>query len=396
MTAQAITILGSTGSIGQNTLSVLDANPGFSVYALTAHQNVELLLAQCQKYTPQYVVVTEPAAAERMVQLLAKSQLQTQLLQGEAALQQVASADPVQIVMAAIVGSAGLESTLAAVQSGKRVLLANKESLVMTGDLLMEAAQASGSPIIPIDSEHNAIFQCLPASGDGLHHAQMQHVAKVVLTASGGPFLDTSREEFARVTPAQACAHPKWDMGAKISVDSATLMNKGLEYIEACYLFGLQPDQVDVLVHPQSIVHSMVHFIDGSVLAQMGNPDMRIPISYGLGWPRRIASGAPALDLTALQSLEFRHPDLDKFPCLRLGMEAARRKGTAPATLNAANEVAVAAFLANSIRFSEIPLIIEQVMSKIPCEPAPSLAIIREIDLQTRSLANELIIKDFR
>ncbi len=395
MTARTITILGSTGSIGQNTLAVLDANPGYSMHALTAHQNVELLMAQCEKYKPAYAVVTDPAAGERMAELLGKADLPTQLLHGEDALQRVASDDPVEIVMAAIVGGAGLESTLAAVQAGKRLLLANKEALVMTGDLLMQAAVASGAPIIPIDSEHNAIFQCLPPVADGLHHSQMQHVSKIVLTASGGPFLQTAVADFARVTPVQACSHPKWDMGPKISVDSATLMNKGLEFIEACYLFGLQPQQVDVLIHPQSIIHSMVHFRDGSVLAQLGNPDMRIPISYGLGWPHRIASGAASLDLTALQHLQFSHPDLDKFPCLRLGMEAARQRGTAPTLLNAANEVAVAAFLAGTIRFSDIPLIIQQVMSEIPCEPAPSLAIIRSTDKQARSFANDLIIKDF-
>lgn len=395
MSDQRITILGSTGSIGQSTLAVLDANPGFPVHALTAHQNVELLLAQCRKYRPTFAVVTDELAAERMAALLAAANLETRLLRGEEALCQVASDDQVKIVMAAIVGGAGLESTLAAVQAGKRVLLANKEALVMTGDLLMQAAAASGAPIIPIDSEHNAIFQCLPAVADGLHHTQMQHVAKIVLTASGGPFLNLGTDGFADVTPAQAIAHPKWDMGPKISVDSATLMNKGLEFIEACYLFGLQPDQVEVLIHPQSIVHSMVHFSDGSVLAQLGNPDMRIPISYGLGWPQRIASGAAPLDLTTLQGLQFSHPDHDRFPCLQLGMEAARQRGTAPAILNAANEVAVAAFLAGKLRFSEIPLIIERVMAKIPCEAAPSLAIIRDVDRLARSISNELITKEF-
>lgn len=392
---KAITILGSTGSIGQSTLAVLEANPGFTVYALTAHQNVDLLFAQCKKFKPAFAVVTDPDASDRMRYMLSQSDLPTQLLFGNPALQQVASDDPVEIVMASIVGSAGLESTLAAVKSGKRVLLANKEALVMTGDLLMQAAAASRAPIIPIDSEHNAIFQCLPPAADGLHHTQMQHVSKIMLTASGGPFLHTDAAEFQNVTPAQACLHPKWSMGPKISVDSATLMNKGLEFIEACYLFGLQADQVEVLIHPQSIIHSLVYFQDGSVLAQMGNPDMRIPISYGLGWPERIRSGAPTLDLAALQNLQFSHPDPEKFPCLAFGMEAARQKGTAPAVLNAANEVAVAAFLAGSVRFSDIPLIIQRVMSKIPCEPAPSLAIIQSVDAQARNLANELIIKDF-
>lgn len=395
MSTQSVSILGSTGSIGQSTLAVVDANSGFSVYALSAQRNVELLLAQCLKYQPQFAVVTDPEAAERMEHLLADADTNTRLLQGETALQQIASAPEVDIVMAAIVGAAGLESTLAAVQAGKRLLLANKEALVMTGDLLMQAAAASGAPIIPIDSEHNAIFQCLPEAVSGLHPTQMQHVAKIVLTASGGPFLHTPATAFDDVTPAQACSHPKWDMGQKISVDSATLMNKGLEFIEACYLFGLHPDQVEVLIHPQSIIHSMVHFRDGSVLAQMGNPDMRIPISNGLGWPSRINSGVQALDLTQLQELQFTHPDHAKFPCLQLGIEAARQKGTAPAVLNAANEVAVAAFLGGGIRFSQIPRIIEQLMHKIPCESAPSLAIIRDVDKLARSLAKELITKDF-
>lgn len=392
---KAVTILGSTGSIGQSTLAVLATNPGFTVHALTAHQNVDLLFEQCKKFNPAFAVVTDPDAGDRMLSKLSLSDLRTQLLFGNSALQQVAGDDDVDIVMAAIVGSAGLESTLAAVKAGKRVLLANKEALVMTGDLLMQAAAISRAPIIPIDSEHNAIFQCLPAASDGLHHNQVQHVSKVMLTASGGPFLRTDPSEFPHVTPAQACLHPKWSMGPKISVDSATLMNKGLEFIEACYLFGLSADKVEVLIHPQSIVHSLVYFQDGSVLAQMGNPDMRIPISYGLGWPDRILSGAPTLDLAALQELEFGHPDLDKFPCLAFGIEAARERGTAPAVLNAVNEVAVAAFLAGSVRFSDIPLIIQRVMWKIPCEPAPSLAIIQSVDAQARQLANELIIKDF-
>lgn len=395
MNQEAITILGSTGSIGQNTLAVLDLNPRFRVFALSAHRNVELLLEQCQRYQPEFAVVTDEQAATRMVGLLASADCDTQLLVGEEALCTIASHEQVQVVMAAIVGGAGLESTLAAAQSGKRLLLANKEALVMTGDLLMQAAARSGAPIIPIDSEHNAIFQCLPAAATGLERAQMQHVAKLVLTASGGPFLGKAAADFEQITPDQACAHPKWDMGRKISVDSATLMNKGLEFIEACYLFGLQPDQIEVLIHPQSIVHSMVHFNDGSVLAQLGNPDMRIPISYGLGWPARIPSGARALDLVALEPLEFAHPDLSKFPCLQLGMDVARQKGTAPAVLNAANEVAVAAFLAGKLRFPQIPQLIAGVLAKIPCESTPSLAIIRDIDAQARTLANNLITKEF-
>lgn len=395
MTTQSITILGSTGSIGQSTLAVLDLNPALRVYALSAHRNIDLLLSQCLRYRPDFAVVTDEQAAEQMATLLAKADTDTQLLTGEEALNTIASADQVQVVMAAIVGAAGLESTLAAVRAGKRVLLANKESLVMTGDLLMQAAAASGAPIIPIDSEHNAIFQCLPSAASGLNVSQMRHVAKLVLTASGGPFLQRDVKDFDTITPEEACQHPKWDMGRKISVDSATLMNKGLEFIEACYLFGLQADQVEVLIHPQSIIHSMVHFMDGSVLAQLGNPDMRIPISFGLGWPDRIPSGVAPLDLVQIQRLEFAAPDTIKFPCLQLGIDAARQKGTAPAILNAANEIAVAAFLDGKLQFPQIPQLIASVMAKIPCESTPSLAIIREIDRHARILSNDLITKEF-
>lgn len=389
-----VTILGSTGSIGRQTLAVMEENPGFKLHALSANRNVELLFEQCQRYQPKFAVVTECDAAEQFSTLIENSDCGTQLLVGKNALDRVASDAEVDSVMAAIVGAAGLESTLAAVTSGKRVLLANKESLVMTGDLLMQAAVDSGALIIPIDSEHNAIFQCLPPVALGLSNSQFRHVEKVVLTASGGPFLTTPLEDFANITPQQACRHPKWTMGQKISVDSATMMNKGLEFIEACYLFSLTPDQVEVLIHPQSIVHSMVYYCDGSVLAQLANPDMRIAIAYGLAWPERIRSGADSLDLAAQRVLEFQQPDLQRFPCLRLGMEAARRRGTAPAILNAANEIAVASFLRREISFLQIGLIIEAVMSKIPCEAAPSLAIIRNVDTQARNLAKELILKD--
>lgn len=390
-----VSILGSTGSIGCSTLAVIDENTQYQVYALSANKNVDLLYEQCLRYQPVYAVVTDEEAASRMAALLARSDIETQLLGGESALSQIASDEAVDTVMAAIVGAAGLESTLAAVQSGKRVLLANKESLVMTGNLLMQAAKQSGAMLLPIDSEHNAIFQCLPLNENGLSKDQHKNVDKVVLTASGGPFLNTPLDEFGQISPEQACRHPKWSMGKKISVDSASMMNKGLELIEACYLFQLEVSQVDVLIHPQSIVHSMVYYCDGSVLAQMGNPDMRIPIAYGLAWPERINSGATALDLVAENSLEFHNPDLNRFPCLRLGMEAAAEGGTAPVILNAANEVAVEAFLAEEIGFSQIPSIIEAVRSKIPCEAAPSLAIILELDQQARNLSNELILKDF-
>jgi 1-deoxy-D-xylulose-5-phosphate reductoisomerase len=389
-----ISILGSTGSVGASTLAVIDENPAYKVFALTAHRNAKLLFDQCEKYKPEFAVLSEAAAPEFNT-LLVRSNLDTKLLVGESGLIEVASNPNVDIVMAAIVGAAGLESTLAAASNGKRLLLANKESLVMTGDLLKQAAKDSGAEILPIDSEHNAIFQCLPQTKSSVYGEARQGIEKVVLTASGGPFLNKSIEQLGSVTPDQACLHPKWSMGRKISVDSATMMNKGLEFIEACYLFDLEPSQVDVLIHPQSIVHSMVHYKDGSVLAQMAKPDMRVPIAYGLAWPERIGSGVTSLDLTAEEPLQFSKPDLSRFPCLRLGIEAAGERGTAPAVLNAANEVAVEAFLGGEIDFVEIPLIIEAVRSQIPCEPAPSLAIIQDIDRQARRLSKELILKDF-
>lgn len=389
-----ISILGSTGSVGASTLAVIDENPAYKVFALTAYRNAKLLFDQCEKYKPEFAVLSEAAAPEFNT-LLVRSNLDTKLLVGESGLIEVASNPNVDIVMAAIVGAAGLESTLAAASNGKRLLLANKESLVMTGDLLKQAAKDSGAEILPIDSEHNAIFQCLPQTKSSVHGEARQGIEKVVLTASGGPFLNKSIEQLGSVTPDQACLHPKWSMGRKISVDSATMMNKGLEFIEACYLFDLEPSQVDVLIHPQSIVHSMVHYKDGSVLAQMAKPDMRVPIAYGLAWPERIGSGVTSLDLTVEEPLQFSKPDLSRFPCLRLGIEAAGERGTAPAVLNAANEVAVEAFLGGEIDFVEIPLIIEAVRSQIPCEPAPSLAIIQDIDRQARRLSKELILKDF-
>jgi len=389
-----LSILGSTGSVGMSTLAVVDENPNYEIFALTAHRNAELLFEQCKKYKPKFAVLGE-AAAPALGLLLEQSNLDTTLLIGEAGLVEVASHSEVDIVMAAIVGAAGLESTLAAASNGKRLLLANKESLVMTGDLLKRAATESGAEILPIDSEHNAIFQCLPQAASSVHTNAPRGVQKVVLTASGGPFLNTPITDLAGVTPEQACLHPKWSMGRKISVDSATMMNKGLEFIEACYLFDLPPEQVGVVIHPQSIVHSMVHYTDGSVLAQMANPDMRVPIAYGLAWPERISSGVAALDLTAQEPLQFTKPDLSRFPCLRLGIEAAAERGTAPAVLNAANEVAVEAFLAERIGFTDIPLLIEAVRAQIPCEPAPSLAIIQDIDRKARTLSKELILKDF-
>lgn len=391
---QQVTVLGSTGSVGVNTLEVIARHSHLAVYALAAHSNVAGLAAQCRRFHPRYAVMADPAAAEVLAGQLRGSG--TEVLGGVEALQQVAAAAQVDIVMAAVVGAAGLDATLAAVTAGKRVLLANKESLVMAGDLFMQAVVDSGAVLLPIDSEHNAIFQCLPHQQEvagGRHGSAAQQVQRVLLTASGGPFLDLPAADLAHVTPAQACRHPRWEMGRKISVDSATLMNKGLEFIEACYLFGLAPERLEVLIHPQSIIHSLVEYVDGSVLAQLAAPDMRVPIAFGLAWPGRISSGAAALDLVQVGRLEFRAPDLARFPCLRLGMEAARAGGTAPALLNAANECAVAAFLDGRLGFSRIPLIIQEVLSKIPCEAAGSLAIIRAADQQARVLSNELIAK---
>ena len=374
--AVSISILGSTGSVGRNTLAVLDQNPGYRVFALSAHRNVELLLKQCQQYQPDFAVVTDAASAEQFAGLLAESDCATVLLTASDALERIASDAEVQVVMAAIVGAAGLESTLAAVAAGKKVLLANKESVVMSGELFMDSAARNGATIIPIDSEHNAIFQCLTRNGEASNESPMAGVEKLVLTASGGPFLGTELQQFDSITPEQACKHPQWSMGRKISVDSATMMNKGLEFIEASYLFGANAEQIEILIHPQSIIHSMVHYRDGSVLAQLANPDMRAPIAHGLAYPERITSGVKPLRLAEIGTLQFETPDTERFPCLSLGIEAAKQGGTAPTALNAANEEAVAAFLEGVLRFTQIPLIIETVMSKIPCEAALSLAII--------------------
>lgn len=387
----AVTILGSTGSIGENTLEVIAKHQRYRVFALTAFDSVQRMFEQCLKFNPRYAVLADAKAAQQLSTLLADTE--TAVLSGPESLVEVASNSESQVVMAAIVGAAGLESTLAAVKAGKKVLLANKESLVMAGELFMQSVNDSNAILLPIDSEHNAIFQCLPSNGPISQSDDLSMVQKIILTASGGPFLTLPLDEFASITPDQACNHPRWDMGRKISVDSATLMNKGLEYIEACIMFGLETDQVKVLIHPQSIVHSMVEYCDGSVIAQMATPDMKIPIAYGLAWPERINSGAKTLDLASEQALEFKKPDLQRFPCLQLGMEAAAIGGSTPAILNAANEVAVLSFLDNRLPFSQIYRINEAVMSKIPCEAAGSLDIIRNADEEARILANELIAK---
>ena len=386
-----LTVLGSTGSIGRSTLDVVSRCDNISIFALSAYSNSELLLSQCLQHEPKYAVLVDLGQHKHFKRLLAVSGCKTEFLDTEDALEFVAAHEQVDVVMAAIVGAAGLSSGLAAVSAGKCLLLANKESLIMSGKLFMDAAKRNNADIIPIDSEHNAIFQCLAETRSGLSSTDGRFVDKLVLTASGGPFLNTPKKALAKVTPEQACAHPKWSMGQKISVDSASLMNKGLELIEASFLFGLPGTAIDIVVHPQSIVHSMVYYRDGSVLAQLANPDMRVPIAYGLAFPGRMASGAKVLDLTRQPALEFSEPDEDRFPCISLGRAALEAGGTAPAVLNAANEIAVAAFLSNRIEFQQIPAIIEAVLSKTPCEPAASLDIIRGADSAARIEAKKLI-----
>lgn len=385
---KAITILGATGSIGVSTLDVIERHPErFRVYALTAHSNITLLSEQITRFSPEYVVVVDDQQAQRLSEQLAGSGLATRVLSGAQALCEVAGADDVDYVMAAIVGAAGLLPTLAAVQHGKRVLLANKEALVMSGALFMNAVKASGAELLPIDSEHNAIFQCLPFNHQG--GVEPYGIARVLLTGSGGPFRDRPLDSLASVTPDEACAHPNWSMGRKISVDSATMMNKGLEWIEACWLFGLQADQVEILIHPQSVIHSMVEYVDGSTLAQLGHPDMRTPIAYGLGWPDRIRSGLPLLDWAGLAPLHFEQPDLQRFPCLTLAHQALKVGKTAAVALNAANEVAVAAFLAQTIGFSRIPSIIAGVLDRMDFVEPDSIPVVLEADAMARRYAQE-------
>jgi 1-deoxy-D-xylulose-5-phosphate reductoisomerase len=381
---QWVTVLGSTGSIGCNTLDVIARHPDrFGVFALSGHRNIELLAQQISQFRPRYAVVPDIASQRELVALL--SDQATEVLVGTAALEAMAEHPDVQVVMAAIVGSAGLLSSLAAARAGKRLLLANKESLVVAGDLMMSAVSQSGAQLLPIDSEHNAIYQCMP----GDH--RREGVASVLLTASGGPFLNFTASELAQVTPEQAVAHPNWSMGQKISVDSATLMNKGLELIEACWLFDLQPADIEVVVHPQSIIHSMVRYIDGSVIAQMGTPDMRTPIAYGLAYPDRIDSGTASLDFTRQLQLGFDQPDRERFPCLRLAEEAIAVGGTCPAVLNAANEISVDAFLRRRLSFPQIAHINEQVLNQLAHEPVTSVEQLLGIDKRARALAQAAI-----
>jgi 1-deoxy-D-xylulose-5-phosphate reductoisomerase len=388
---KAVTILGSTGSIGVSTLDVLSRHPDkFSVYALTANSSVDIMFEQCQQYQPVIAVMLEANAAEQLQQKLIQASSQTQVLSGEAALEQVAASTDTDYVVAAIVGAAGLMPTLAAARAGKRILLANKEALVMSGALFMHEVQQNNATLLPVDSEHNAIWQCMPVAGEQRYDFNDKGIRKIILTASGGPFRDADLSTLEDVTPEQAVAHPNWSMGQKISVDSATMMNKGLEVIEAHWLFGLQSDQIDVVLHRQSIIHSMVDYDDGSVLAQMGNPDMRTPIANTLAWPERIDSGVAPLDLVQAGRLDFSEADFARFPCLRLAYQALDAGGTSTAILNAANEVAVAAFLQRQIRFTDIARVIEQVLNEVAANDAGSLEQILADDAAARRHAEAL------
>jgi len=391
MTARVLTVLGATGTIGVNTLDVVARHPGrFEIFALTGATQVERMFEQCRSHRPRYAVMSQAESAAALRQRVKDAGLAVTVLEGERALTEVSTAPEVDTVMAAIVGAAGLPATLAAAQAGKRILLANKETLVVSGQLFMDAVARSGAVLLPIDSEHNAIFQALPRDFNG--DFQQAGVKALWLTASGGPFRQLSAEEIARATPAQAIAHPNWVMGKKISVDSASLMNKGLEVIEARWLFNARPEQIRVMVHPQSIIHSMVEYADGSVIAQLGTPDMRTPIAYALGFPERIEAGVSGLDLMGRQ-LSFEEPDHVRFPCLGLAFDALRRGGNASAVLNAANEVAVARFLDGAVPFSAIPDSIAHTMDDLAGGAAETLEDLFEADRLARETAEAYLAR---
>lgn len=395
-TMQRVTVLGATGSIGISTLDVLARHPErYSVFALTADRKWQLLAVQCLQHRPRYAVINDHSAAKLLADELHRHGSSTEVLEGVEALAQVSAHPDTDVVMAAIVGAAGLLPTLAAVKAGKKVLLANKEALVMAGGLFTQAVVDHEAILLPIDSEHNAIFQCLPNHrADYLAQGLTSSgVRKILLTGSGGPFRTTPIVDLKHVTPEQACAHPNWSMGQKISVDSATMLNKGLELIEACWLFNTRPEQVQVVIHPQSVIHSMVEFVDGSVLAQMGNPDMRTPIAHALAWPERIESGVASLDIIAIARLDFSTPDYERFPCLRLALHAAQRSATAPAILNAANEVAVAAFLNREIRFDQISRVIDEVLQRQDVVEPETIEQVIATDQSARQLAKAVIAK---
>jgi len=388
---KGICILGATGSIGVSTLDVVARHSDkYKVIALTANTNIDALYEQCVTHHPEYAVVVDDAKAEEFKGKINNSNVSDiKVMSGTKALEFVSTLDNVDSVMAAIVGAAGLLPSLAAAKAGKTVLLANKEALVMSGDIFMQAVRDSGAKLLPIDSEHNAIFQCMPAgytAGDSAKQAR-----RILLTASGGPFRETPVEELHNVTVDQAVAHPKWDMGRKISVDSATMMNKGLELIEACLLFNMPPDDIQVVIHKQSIIHSMVDYVDGSVLAQMGNPDMRTPIAHALAWPERFESGVELLNIFDVRQMDFEEPDLQRFPCLRLAYEAITAGGIMPAVLNAANEIAVDEFLNERVKFTDIPVIIEQCMTKFSADKADTLEIILKADKEAREQSYKII-----
>ena len=392
MTQQVLTILGSTGSIGESTLDVVSRHPEkFRVFALAGHRQVDKLAAQCKQFRPEYAVVGDAGHAAELEKKLKQESIDTQVLYGAQALIDVASADEVSGVMCAIVGAAGLPSALAAAQKGKTIYLANKETLVVSGALFMETARQNGAAVLPIDSEHNAIFQVLPRDYTG--RLNEHGINSIILTASGGPFLNTDLSTFDSITPEQAVKHPNWSMGRKISVDSASMMNKGLELIEAHWLFNCPPEKLEVVIHPQSVIHSMVRYRDGSVLAQLGNPDMRTPIAYCLGLPERIDSGAGELDFGALSALTFQKPDFDRFPCLKLAYQAMNAGGAAPCVLNAANEVAVAAFLDKRIKFTDIAQVVAHCLAQDFSDGHHDIEGLLAQDAQTRRQAETFIGK---
>ena len=387
---QNLTILGSTGTIGVNTLDVVRRHPDrYQVIALSANSQIDRLIAQCQEFEPKYAVMVNEEAATRLEKLIRRAGLETRVLQGSAALETIAALDEVDTVMAAIVGAAGLQSSLAAARKGKRILLANKESLVMSGQLFMDIVKINNATLLPIDSEHNAIFQCMPESYADKHRAH--GIRKILLTGSGGPFRELPLEKFASVKPEQAIVHPNWTMGKKISVDSATMMNKGLELIEACWLFDTTLDNIDVVLHPQSIIHSMVEYIDGSIIAQMGQPDMRTPIAHALAWPERIESGVERLDMMRVGQLSFDVPDEKRYPCLTLAKLAMREGGTASTILNAANEIAVQEFLDGTIRFTDIAATVEYALTNCQSKAAVDIDTVIAADQYARGVAQDYL-----
>lgn len=394
--AKQLLILGATGSIGTSTLKVVRDNPdNFSVFGLVGGRNHQAMLELCREFSPRFVAMADADASEQLAGALSANGLSCELVRGQAEINQLAQAAEVDLVMAAIVGAAGLHSTMAAVKAGKTVLLANKESLVMSGSLLMEQARRSGATIMPVDSEHNAIYQCMPDAIQtqlGYCDLAANGVSKVLLTGSGGPFRYTPVEQLSAVTPAQACAHPNWSMGQKISVDSATMMNKGLEYIEAKHLFNTQRGQIEVVIHPQSIIHSMVQYCDGSVLAQLGQPDMATPIAYAMAYPQRVPTSVEPLDFVKLGELSFLAPDFSRYPCLKLAIDACYHSQAATTTLNAANEIAVAAFLSGQLEYLQISQIVEQCLERIPSGvQQDSIEALLELDQQVRATAAQLV-----